>query len=489
SIHPVQYLQPDTTFTINSASNKSSAVNCTNCHQATLTGFETAPLIPSVLKHSSNATNGSIWNITAYWTSNNESCYYCHGNTKHNTTALGTINALLTDLNNTRNGTLTSTQWCADCHLNIINTNYIGTLWSPIPPLITINNTGMSTWINHSGYFGSGYKDENCRSCHPLNTSGTSYSSTSLNYSHSLDEGIVGGRNCVGCHDIGGSTPRVDVNTINRSIHMNLNLNSTSTFSSDNKPCWACHTNFSITSNNIINESDLPSTGHPDSYNTPKLCTQCHTQGNFSATIVNEHNSAGTDIRTKPYSDTNESCISCHNKSELIQSNNDPGSPRNEFANVSHYGDNKTGDLPYNTGISSNCSYCHQNISTSFTTEMVNSSWNTSIQNHTALGTNPGCTNIICHNTGRIHDSSLTKPAVITTLCTTCHITKSKHNSSLDCISCHLETNKSIHPVQYLQPDTTFTINSASNKSSAVNCTNCHQATLTGFETAPLIPS
>src|SRR3989304_10292833 len=114
TIHPVKYLQTTGLF----LTSNTSAVNCTNCHQNSTfwTGSPSSPIIPSVLKHSSNTSNGSIWNLstTPYWTSNNGSCYYCHGNTKHNATALGTISSLLSS-NNTRNGSLSNTTWCADC--------------------------------------------------------------------------------------------------------------------------------------------------------------------------------------------------------------------------------------------------------------------------------------------------------------------------------------------------------------------------------------
>jgi hypothetical protein len=491
TIHPIKYLQANRSF----LTSNTSAVNCTNCHQNSIfwAGSPATPIIPATLKHSSNTSNGSIWNLTTpYWTSNNGSCYYCHGNSKHNQTALGTINSLLNDINNTRNGTLSNTQWCADCHLNISNSNYTAALWSPIPPLITINNTGKNNWVNHSSYLESGYKDINCKSCHDLNGV---YTETSLNYSHSLNVGVSGGKDCIGCHDISGGTPKVDVSKINSStsIHVNLNSNGTATIRSDNKPCWGCHTNSTLSSDNIVNENELPASGHPDGFDTPKRCTNCHIQGNFSARIVSEHNAAGTDIKTKYYSNTNDSCINCHNKSEMIISNSDPGGPINEFANFSHYGDNKTGLSPYNTGTSANCSYCHQNTSTVFNTEMVDPAWNYSIQNHTALATNPGCDNSTCHNTGRIHDPGLTKPEVTTTLCasSSCHLTKQKHNNSLECSSCHLETNRSIHPVQYLQTDNIWKINSAPNKSSAVNCTNCHQNSTfwTGSPSAPIIPA
>ncbi|MCX9073273.1 MAG: hypothetical protein OIN88_01235, partial [Candidatus Methanoperedens sp.] len=201
--HNMTYLQPDGTY-----GNRSSAVTCPDCHQAGIPGFsKVAPLIPDPLKHSSNPANGSLWNSTSipYWTSEKDSCIYCHGDTKHSSNALGKISSLLADPNNTRTGSLNTTTWCADCHLNVSNPNYITIIsgpepqFSPLPPLITFDNTGKSRWVNHSGYLINGYKDSNCRSCHALNGS---YLPTSLNYTHSLDQGIAGNPNCIECHDL-----------------------------------------------------------------------------------------------------------------------------------------------------------------------------------------------------------------------------------------------------------------------------------------------
>ncbi|HIH43572.1 MAG TPA: hypothetical protein HA257_00385, partial [Candidatus Methanoperedenaceae archaeon] len=173
-------------------------------------------------------------------------------------------------------------------------------------------------------------------------------------------------------------------------------------------------------------------------------------QGNFSARVVSEHYSASADINTKYYSNVNDSCAGCHSKPEMIIANSDPGGPLSSYANVSHYGSNKTGSAPYNVGGAANCTYCHRNTSSAFTTEMADSAWNSSIANHSALGTNPGCTNATCHGSGIIHNATITKPAVNSTFCITCHSPKAKHDSSVECSGCHLEYNKSIHPVQYL---------------------------------------
>ncbi|NJD77391.1 MAG: hypothetical protein FIB08_09900 [Candidatus Methanoperedens sp.] len=475
NIHPVQYLeQGGMTF----ATTKTNAVNCTNCHQVKLANFTSAPIIPDTLKHSSSLSNGTLWGT--FWISESGSCFYCHSDTRHNTTALGRINNLLLDPSNTRNGAITNTQWCADCHYNDpANTNYRGNQLSPVPPAITVDNTGgVPGWVNHSGYLTTGYKDSVCETCHALN--GTT-SKTSLNYSHSLNVGTAGGANCVSCHDISGTAPKhVDSAVLQNSIHSNLNGASTDI----NKACYACH-----------GDGTAPS-GHPANYKSPKLCTDCHTDGNFSALIVSEHNSGGMDLKTKQYTNINDSCINCHVKPEMIRSNSDPEVPSSGYANVSHYGDKKGADQKYVKGGSANCTLCHQGSSV-FSTEMVDAAWNASISNHSTnyASTNPDCAD--CHSTGRIHNSTLAKPALSlpsSAYCLTCHNStgsatlknKEQHNGTVDCTKCHLSTNKNIHPVQYLeQGGATF----ATTKTNAVNCTNCHQTQLSGFGNAPIIPN
>ncbi|MDO8725180.1 MAG: cytochrome c3 family protein, partial [Candidatus Methanoperedens sp.] len=237
TIHPIKYLQTSGQFN----TTKTSAVNCTNCHQTGIAGIS-APIIPDPLKHSSNLSNGTIWNT--YWIDQGSSCYYCHGDTKHNETALGTINNLLST-NNTRNGSISTTTWCASCHYNgSANPNYKGTLWNQAPPLITVKNTINPLWVNHSTYLTGGYGDQVCENCHALN--GTQYLSTSLNFSHSLDIGIAGNPNCIQCHDltIGLSAPAgINFSASNLSVHFGMNSQNATDqgYANVTGSCWACH--------------------------------------------------------------------------------------------------------------------------------------------------------------------------------------------------------------------------------------------------------
>jgi hypothetical protein len=506
--HDIKVLAQNATY-INDV-NSPARGNCTNCHQnstffnilksqpkaGSYTG-RSPPQIPTPLNHSINTYAGALWNGTqpAYWDNKSQSsaCNYCHGTVLHEASALGDINQIKGT--NNLNQNLLGSSWCANCHYKNAP-DYAGDHLSPQPPEV-LNQNGLvpatsrdgTTFYNHSDALSTSSDDATCKACHNNNLAA---SATSLNFSHNIATGSAGGRDCVSCHDKGNSVEKVDVSKMNQSdsIHNFLNSNSvivTPGLNPNNKRCWACHTNSSLGANNVVNEADLPASGHPNSYNVPKKCTQCHIQGNFSALVVSEHFSDSTEIRTKLYANTNDSCVNCHNKSEMLLPNSDPNGPKSIYASVSHYGSNKTNAALYVSGGSANCTYCHQNPANAFTTEMIDAAGNSSISNHTQLGTNPACIN--CHNSGRIHFATLTKPAVNSSLCINCHTNKDQHNGSVECSQCHTQSNRSIHPIQYLQPDGTFKINSPANKSTAVNCTNCHQGIgVTGFNNAPIIP-
>ena len=501
--HNMTYLQPDGTY-----GNRSSAVTCPDCHQAGIPGFsKVAPLIPDPLKHSSNPANGSLWNSTSipYWTSEKDSCIYCHGDTKHSSNALGKISSLLADPNNTRTGSLNTTTWCADCHLNVSNPNYITIIsgpepqFSPLPPLITFDNTGKSRWVNHSGYLINGYKDSNCRSCHALNGS---YLPTSLNYTHSLDQGAAGNPNCIECHDLeaGLNAPAgINFTAANESAHAGMNSNNATLqdYAGIIGSCWACHsTNGNVTS------------GHPDKYKTPKICTECHlSSGSYysqSSTWgglnVSQHYYGSVTIKAGNSSSNISSCIKCHeNVSEMILPNNDQdyGSFQGDEIRLTggnmsfyHYGRPRPDLRVWDSGNSDNCSYCHQNASTAFAIGMVNASYSSSIQNHSSNLTTPGCTNSTCHSSGYLHNSTLTRPAFSSdnssVFCQNCH-SRQKHNGTVDCGRCHINTSSmdTIHPIKYIQSTAAYGMA----KSGSANCTNCHQGSgVNGFSTAPVVP-
>ncbi len=383
-------------------------------------------------------------------------------------------------------------------------------MWSPAPPLITVNNTGKDEWTNHSTYLTGGYKDSNCIPCHALN--GT-YAETSLNYSHSIDVGLNGGKNCTNCHYNGSGYHNIDIDAANISVHSGMNAQNATSAGVDalNGACWACHD----ADGNITNNPDSLVMG--DIYNKPRICVDCHLANgtyypqsvSWGGLTVSEHYSEGIGIRAGNSTSNISSCINCHeNVSEMTLPNNDtdygsfPGDGvRLTGGNRSfyHYGRSRIDLRTMDSGRASNCSYCHQNSSTAFTASMTDQVYNINISNHSNYSSNPDCTSSQCHNTGWMHNSTLAKPTVNSTYCLSCHggngtggtnytgaVTgiKEKHNNSLNCTECHTNTVKDVHPVKYLSQDATYsTLNT-----SAVNCISCHQTKLAGFITAPIIP-
>jgi len=338
------------------------------------------------------------------------------------------------------------------------------TIMSPVPPAITPSTYYPSTGspVDHTEY--TMENDYDCAKCH--NTSATLDTDITV-FMHGTLIGVAGGPNCTSCHD-GSGTQKVDVAAMNQSsIHLNLNNVPGFADRDEDRMCWGCHTNDSLysTGNNVTYD-ELPPDVHPDRYNNPKNCIECHVDPKFNATLVAEHYTNGSELKTKSYANYNESCISCHNKSEMLMDYADPiGS---WYANVSHYGKNRT-ELRTGVNGSTNCSYCHQNVSTVF--PFVDDSDKT-IANHTSRITNPSCVNSTCHNEGWIHNATLDKSTVDHDLCQACHAGRYRHNGTLECYECHGNATNRIHPILYLRYDNTTSTSNAS----AVNCTSCHQS-------------
>ncbi|MDW7728299.1 MAG: hypothetical protein SCH70_14570, partial [Candidatus Methanoperedens sp.] len=226
-IHGVKYLQQDDTY----STSNTSAVDCVRCHNnnTALNNISmTRPLVAdnngSMFTHSDNASNGTRWNTTAYWTTTNDACEYCHSDTKHSSTATGLIETIR--YGQTLNTTLTSDDiWCGGCHVQTA-TNYNGTQWTPIPPTIVTNNTGNNTtwdgtgqvWYNHS--FMSTFNDTDCQACHGSLLSATP---TTKEFAHKVAVGGFGA-DCISCHDIGGSAPKINVSMLNNSLSLHQNI-------------------------------------------------------------------------------------------------------------------------------------------------------------------------------------------------------------------------------------------------------------------------
>jgi len=330
----------------------------------------------------------------------------------------------------------------------------------------------------------------------------------------------------VDCHDLGGIAlvSRVNVTAANdnNEIHKNLNSGASASngtaYYANNKRCWFCHGD----------DGAEPTTlnAHPSRYKTPRRCPDCHlplsmggNNHNNGLTGCNCHFNIPYPLRSHLWNGTNiftpavTTCYDCHNKSEMLIPAYDPdngsgavyGGLNGGNNSASHYG-RKRADL--RIGISTNCSYCHQNTSTVFATAMVNSSNNASIANHSLRynSSNPSCTSSQCHSTGWLHKDTLTKPNLTlpnSSYCLSCHgnngtgstnysgaVTKikEKHNNTINCSECHLNTSKDVHPMKYLKPNASYN----SSNSTAVNCTTCHQATTVDSNLSlppPKIPS
>jgi|GEM_PF-1249216 len=503
-IHTIKYLSKNNTFT---ASN-SSAVDCVTCHQtsnvdSSLSGFN-AFKIANTMRHSDNASNGSIWG--SYWTAQQTACIYCHNNTLHSATPLGRILQWSPDY--MMYGSIGSNFSCSDCHYSgdsnytQMSNAFAGLL---IPPEITNGTNWKGIFANYSNH-SSPYDDQSCSGCHgSLLGTGANMSE----FSHKVKAGITetgSGTNnasCISCHDInsGSSNHWINNSDINKGVHANLNRNATNStdVSAENKKCWGCHD-----ANGSQPVNDMGSR-----YKNPYKCYDCHnTTGKpyanaSNAPDVSEHFRGGLEIKAAAgASDNSSSCLVCHNLAEMKVNYTESDIYNSNYSLASHYGRNRTSDAQVRQGISTNCSYCHQNASTVFITAMVNIS-NRSITDHSNYTSNPACTQ--CHNTGWIHNSTLTRTALTlpnSTFCLNCHgnngtggtnytqaVTgyKEKHDNTVDCTECHLNTSKDIHPVKYLQPDASY----STNNYSAVNCVSCHQNTvyLNLSQTPPKIPN
>jgi hypothetical protein len=314
-------------------------------------------------------------------------------------------------------------------------------------------------------------ENEQCWSCH-TNRATTHKSNTNCVSCHSQDAHNIsiagGGPDCISCHGSAGSAlHKVDDGAIDLSVHANLNINAVASgVSVENKKCWGCH------QTGGTQPSDMG-----DRYTNPYKCYDCHgptkPYANVgSALTVDEHYKNGIDIKAAiSATDNSASCLTCHNLDEMKVSYTD-----NEFTTyslASHYGKNRS-DLRV-AELSTDCKYCHQNTSTTFSVAMTDVS-NNNMVNHTTLATTPTCTNAGCHNSGKIHDSSLNKPVSNDALCKNCHVGKEEHKT-IYCTICHANNSdrslagKDIHGIKYLQKDNTF----LTVKTNVVDCTTCHQ--------------
>ncbi len=387
--------------------------------------------------------------------------------------------------------------YCAVCHNNSITSNsdndgmgILSVINASTAHYAKDANANLMTTVQHS---------DNCTYCHfvsngssawltprkPLTSTHTSYNNgtspdicwgchvdfqgePSTFHVQAINKGAGSGPNCRSCHntsDSGTTKGHIDGNVFNTSIHGNMNTTGGVDL---NEPCWGCH-----------GDGNQPSS-HPANYKNPYNCTDCHlsegTRNSWAvargALNVTEHFTTATDIKASYNATALYSCMKCHQdirEMKLNNSDNDynitawASGGDNYNATIGgnnspyHYG-RKRSDI--RNGTSTNCTYCHQNSSTAFTSAMQNPIVNKSIYEHTDNGTRNvtgrACTDSGCHNAGFIHNSTLTKPAVSNwtqgkyDYCAPCHresgISSKKvrgHNTSnistpgMDCGYCH----------------------------------------------------
>lgn len=523
-IHGVKYLQQDDTYN----TSNSSAVDCIRCHNDgnALNNISNIyrPIVPTNsnfnFNHSEDPDNGSRWNETSYWDSVEGACDYCHGDTKHNASALGLIENIRVYKDNTQqlNTSIDSNDWwCGGCHYQEADNYHVIGNWTMIPPTIYYDNTGLVNatddvkviWYNHTL---SDFSDRSCSACHGGLLSDNP---TTAEFAHNAAFGTFG-PDCTSCHDVSKGSPKINFSVVNDSLSIHQNISTYDSITdvdgvnNTNKICWACHMNDS-------QYTDTDEGAHADrlgDYNGIPVytCDECHVDNITSimpdSVLVKEHFYGATELTAGNSSNNLSSCEICHNLSEMklnvILDNTSGGTDLEDQSDASyliaHYG-KKRGTGVDNIGTwdgGVNCSYCHQDSNSSFADSsiMVYPTLNSNIQDHSIrYPSSPAnnCTNTSCHAGGRMHDASLKIPVGLTTnysdgapssqVCLNCHGAdnyttftstglKQKHNNSLNCTECHLYEPRDIHGVKYLQKNGIY--NTSNN--SAVDCYICHSS-------------
>jgi hypothetical protein len=511
----------------------SQAGNCTTCHQNGLSTFNTLktnskvtytgsdpPQIPVKLNHSENSSAGTLWNETTPgyngpWSvngagSNLVACNYCHGDTKHNASALGRVAQALGG-NNILNGTINSTsKWCGACHYpGNADYNSMMTAFDDAglerPPDNT--NESGAAFFNHSATLQSDDSDEKCQSCHGNLLSA---SAKMDEFVHNVGEG-GGSPDCAStaCHD-NGAGPDMNWTSFGLSVHFNLNNNATNTSDLTNpiaKACWACH-----------GDGTEPN-GHPVNQTTPWKCPDCHVPGgpnygtytdapDIQAHVPSNVTYYNANLTTNG---ANAYCTNCHDEDLGNPNGSESGfASQSLLANVSHYTQNdslrsSTTFINGTGGQAANCTYCHYD-------DDARAAWGGAPDPRITVNHDPEWDSLQCGSchyqslAGSLHDPALTGSPNGGPNCVFCHdnyntsfyinatkvnvsamnqtysLHRSLNNRSADpgdsdtggwdwnnrrCWACHAAGNSTDsfgggvgnHPANYNQP---------------FNCTNCH---------------
>ena len=317
---------------------------------------------------------------------------------------------------------------CADCHIRSIDTDHNDTAEKEL------GNTIFSNTSHYGEVAGLVTPTTNCSVCHcdavggarwgdaPQVTHGNTTDCTNTAdgcyVCHSTDNQVSadfhannllsgeGGSDCLRCHGKTGfaTGKRIDEDVFATSIHGRMN----DAASDLNRSCWVCHF-----------ENGTNASEHSMRKAQPYLCYDCHNKaGAPFANVSNapnafNHYKSGTSIEAYWTQATDsESCMGCHNQSEMFYTFDENDAYATNFSITSHYGNNRTDlvtlyDPADNTDY---CAYCHINMSSPFF-EYPN---NKDIRH----AGNQGCNG--CHGDGRLHNETLTR-VVTTGNCTDCH--------------------------------------------------------------------
>ncbi len=426
---------------------------CDDCHNKVGGPFGNVSDAPNVYNHFRNGTN-----ISAYWTlpTDLDSCIICHNQSEmkylftENDNYRTTLSVLShygdngNDIAVLYNEITYSNDYCRYCHNN------------DSTPFVEWNNMKK---IEH-------YPNQTCAECH----------GEGRFHNETLTRALTDG-NCTDCHATYGSHQeglkyRINVTAVNSGVHANVNHNmsddaETRTKDRNNSKCWGCH----------VPNGTWPEDGHRDTFNNDAyLCYDCH-NGTYAyenvntATAVYNHFKSGINIKANTNATTNsESCgYGCHNLTSMKVPNFDnfAGSGQAEYrlnlSQSSHYPQNRT-DIIINDNLS-DCIWCHRDPTNEFI-DIFDYAGEPNFTENIPHGTKTsGCIVVECHNTGRIHDSSLKIPTLSwSEECGGCHfglndtdayVNETMFNASvhgaMKCIDCHInETfNKSlVHPVE-----------------------------------------
>ncbi|PWB56918.1 MAG: hypothetical protein C3F06_00045 [Candidatus Methanoperedenaceae archaeon] len=455
----------------------STPYKCVDCHLSTgvKSGFDGAFVVDEHYPSGNDIRLLSGNNLSA--------CIQCHNKSEMKVNYISpddlfTNYSLVSHYGKNRNDLHNSNETnCAYCHQGSSEFNDI---------FLNINNTAI---IHNNG--------QSCLLCHRESgtTAGRIHDSSLLG---------AGGPDCRSCHDIGTTNVirHVDFNAAGQSIHNQMNIN----VDPVNGPCWGCH-----------QTGGTSPSGMGDRAYNPYICTDCHlssgvVSGIYNAPLVSEHYRNGSDISAAAETTDVLSCVKCHQKNEMVLTNNDtdPGTYDSDgngilggSTNPYIYGKKRTDMYTLNETY---CSYCHKS-SSEFDNIFVKLS-------NSQINHDNGKSCYLCHREkgqidGRIHDSPLMgggggaclqchstdggAPVVNASSlgshinlnltggsgnltnedCSTCHYnnphTGTNVSNTYYCYDCH---NKSVGGRAPIRATKKFD----DNKHGAVTCINCHVA-------------